>query len=245
MPSGAALDPAELKPTAPLVVGSLGDLPTLSASDPAALVGACDLVEIRLDLLMAAGIRLEDRPWRHLGPVPLLFTARRPEEGGATGTTAEAREQALLDALPDAALVDVELASVAAMPRLGAALAEHGVPWLASHHDFSAVPAVAKLDALRSRAADAGACLFKVAAELGRQPAAIQVLAGFVQRAVAAPGPPVSAMGMGPLAPVSRLLLAQLGSVLNYGYLGSSPTAPGQWSARRLREAIAAVETLA
>ena len=45
-------------------------------------------------------------------------------------------------------------------------------------------------------------------------------------------------MGMGPLAPASRLLAAQLGSVLNYGYLGSEPTAPGQWSARFLKEAV-------
>ena len=48
----------------------------------------------------------------------------------------------------------------------------------------------------------------------------------------------VSIMGMGPLAPTSRLLYAQLGSVLNYGYLGEKPTAPGQWPARLLHEAI-------
>jgi 3-dehydroquinate dehydratase-1 len=44
-------------------------------------------------------------------------------------------------------------------------------------------------------------------------------------------------MGMGALGRVSRLLLAQLGSVLNYGYLDQA-TVPGQWPAARLRELI-------
>ena len=46
-------------------------------------------------------------------------------------------------------------------------------------------------------------------------------------------------MGMGPLAPASRLLAAQCGSLLNYGYLGTGSTAPGQWPARLLKEALA------
>jgi 3-dehydroquinate dehydratase-1 len=44
---------------------------------------------------------------------------------------------------------------------------------------------------------------------------------------------------MGPLAVVSRLLCAQCGSVLNYGYLGDEPTAPGQWDAGSLKRAMA------
>jgi 3-dehydroquinate dehydratase-1 len=46
-------------------------------------------------------------------------------------------------------------------------------------------------------------------------------------------------MGMGPLAPVSRLLCAQCGSVLNYGFLGETATAPGQWDSALLKTAIA------
>jgi 3-dehydroquinate dehydratase-1 len=44
-------------------------------------------------------------------------------------------------------------------------------------------------------------------------------------------------MGMGGLGRVSRLLLAQLGSVLNYGYIDNA-TVSGQWSASRLRTII-------
>ena len=47
-----------------------------------------------------------------------------------------------------------------------------------------------------------------------------------------------TAMGMGPLGAVSRLLYAQHGARLIYGYLGDTPTAPGQWSAALCRQAL-------
>ena len=46
---------------------------------------------------------------------------------------------------------------------------------------------------------------------------------------------PVAVMGMGPQAAQSRLLYARHGSRLVYGYLGSTPAAPGQTSAEYLR----------
>jgi 3-dehydroquinate dehydratase-1 len=52
----------------------------------------------------------------------------------------------------------------------------------------------------------------------------------------------VATMGMGALAPVSRLLCAQSGSLLNYGYIGQTSTAPGQWDSLRLKQAIASLE---
>jgi len=82
--------------------------------------------------------------------------------------------------------------------------------------------------------------VFKAAAKL-HSPADLAALAAFQQ---ADHGLPKALMGMGPLAPVSRLLCAQYGSVLNYGYLGQTPTAPGQWSAARLKDAIAALAKL-
>jgi 3-dehydroquinate dehydratase len=58
-------------------------------------------------------------------------------------------------------------------------------------------------------------------------------------------GTSFSLMGMGRYAQVSRLLAAQHGSLLNYGYLGNEPTAPGQWPARLLKQAIAATPRVA
>ena len=54
----------------------------------------------------------------------------------------------------------------------------------------------------------------------------------------------LASMCMGPLGPVSRLLCAQAGSVLNYGFLGSNETAPGQWSAKRLSESIRSLQPI-
>ena len=48
---------------------------------------------------------------------------------------------------------------------------------------------------------------------------------------------PMSVMGMGALGRLSRLTLAKLGSLLNYGFIGDS-NAPGQWPAPRLKELL-------
>ena len=47
----------------------------------------------------------------------------------------------------------------------------------------------------------------------------------------------ISVMGMGPWGRVSRLVLAKCGSLLNYGYIGTS-NAPGQWPASELKQLL-------
>jgi 3-dehydroquinate dehydratase-1 len=47
----------------------------------------------------------------------------------------------------------------------------------------------------------------------------------------------LSVMGMGPWGRVSRLVLAKSGSLLNYGFIGTS-NAPGQWPVARLKELL-------
>lgn len=219
----------------PLVVGSIGDRQSLAEVSVAEARDACDLVEVRLDLL---GDSIDDRPWAHLGGIPLLFTARRASEGGQGELDAHCRQELLRKALPDAALLDVEVASAAEMAPLLAEAKAAGVPWIGSFHDFATAPELSVLRAARRSAHDAGAIAFKAAVELGWESSRIPELASFVGESH---DYPISLMGMGPLAPISRVLFAQLGSVLNYGYLGRTPTAPGQWSAQRLREAIHSV----
>ena len=221
----------------PRVVGSIGTVAVLDKMDAAAVRGACDLVEIRLDLIEPAV--LDSRPWSKLGDVPLLFTARCETEGGAPGLDDAERTRRLRAVLDDAAIVDLELASAVRMEALLQELAVRGIPWLASFHDFGGTPAVDELESRCQAARQSGAWGFKAAVDLGWEPSRLAPLALFLSRN---PDFPVSLMGMGPLAPASRLLFAQLGSALNYGYLGDTPTAPGQWSARRLKEAIDSVE---
>lgn len=214
-------------------MGSFAHAGELAAADPAAVAAACDVVEIRLDLMGAEAAAA--RPWKSLISIPLLFTARRGSEGGAGDLGAAARAELLSAALPDASLIDLEVASIPEMAGLVEDLKAAETPWIASFHSFDGPVPLELLNAARMAARAAGAAGFKAAIELGWETGTLADLAYFLKEDR---GYPISLMGMGPLAPVSRLLFAQLGSVLNYGFLGSSPTAPGQWSAARLKEAI-------
>lgn len=222
------------------VVGSIGSARELAVATPGALLAVCDLVEIRLDSLAAAGLPVGRDCWRHLAGVPLLFTARRGDEGGAGEFSPGERMGMLRGALQDARLIDVEVASIGEMGGLLAEAGCLGVPWIGSYHDFEKLPATQELVAAAGRARDAGAAVFKAAAMLHR-PADVARLAEFQ---ASSRDLPTATMGMGPLAPVSRLLCSQYGSVLNYGYLGETPTAPGQWDSGLLRQALQRLELI-
>jgi 3-dehydroquinate dehydratase-1 len=218
----------------PRVVGSFGSLQDLRKSSAAGVREACDLAEIRLDLLDPSDGCIEGMPWSHLAETPLLFTARRIEEGGARSLTPEIRMNLLRHSLDHAAWIDVEVASMLEMEELLGELAGRRIPWIASYHDFHRLPPITELEQAAKRARNAGASVFKVAAKL-HSPADLARLAEFQ---LADHGLPVSTMGMGALAPVSRLLCAQCGSVFNYGFLGETATAPGQWDSALLKTAI-------
>ncbi len=218
----------------PRIVGSFAGADDFSAADPADVRESCHLAEARLDLLAAESDGTDSSPWRHLIDIPLLFTARRIEEGGALPLSAAERMNLLERVLDEAALIDIEVASIDEMKSLLSSLASRGTPWIASFHDFKKLPESKLLEKAAKLARDAGAHAFKAAAFL-HSPADLARLAEFQ---LADHGLPVATMGMGPLAPVSRLLCAQCGSVLNYGYIGKTPTAPGQWDAAMLKQAV-------
>ena len=220
------------------VVGSVGSTADLSLLQPSAVRAACDIVEIRLDLLTPEADA--SAPWQHLLETPLLFTARRLDEGGGRALNAAGRIRMLEPVLAQAACLDIEVASIDEMGALLELLATRRIPWLASFHDFKHLPATATLEIAAQRALAAGASAFKAAARL-LQPADLARLAEFQ---LADHGLPVATMGMGPLAAVSRLLCAQCGSALNYGHLGSTATAPGQWDAALLKQTLARLPLL-
>lgn len=223
-----------LDPANPLVVGSFGNAESLATASITMVQQACDLVEIRLDLLDTQAILTGSRPWAHLEGFPMLFTARRGDEGGAGDLSPGQRLELLRKVLPEAAMIDIELAS----PDVSSVLGGGNVPWIASWHDFEGrEDSFARIPDLAAAAAEAGAKCFKAAIRLHDMDGLAKLVA--LQQAGAAI--PLALMGMGPLAPASRLLCAQHGSVLNYGYIGNAPTAPGQWSAALLKEAIGAL----
>ena len=216
------------------VVGSIGGGASPRSCSRAEAEKACDLVEIRLDHGVAEGWAEDAESWAHLRGFPLLFTARRQDEGGAVPASPAQRRTLLQNCLADAALIDLEVASIDEMGDFPARLSAATVPWIASMHDFNGLPAWAGVERALERARQAGAAIFKFAARL-HSTADLARLADFQSRDH---GMPVALMGMGPLAAVSRILCAQCGGALHYGYLGPQPTAPGQWHAATLREVI-------
>lgn len=218
----------------PQVVGSFGSGSDLQKSALCDVLSSCDIVEIRLDILHTEQGFATPNSWSHLTDIPLLFTARRSEEGGAASLDAETRMNLLRETLDHAALIDIEVASIPEMTNLIEELRERNIPWIASYHDFKKLPANAALKHAAQKAKEAGAKVFKAAAML----ATPDDMARLAEFQLGDHGLLVSTMGMGPLAPISRLLCAQSGSVLNYGYIGDSPTAPGQWDSTFLKLAI-------
>jgi len=194
----------------------------------------CDWLELRVDHFLP-----DLRELRRAAPklrVPLIITVRHPSEGGAAkGITSRERRELYLDFLDVAAAVDIELRQARAMSPVIAKAKAAAVGLILSHHDFQRTPAAAKLRDLARRARDAGADIFKVAAtardprELARL---IEFLADEKERL------PLAVMGMGRHGKISRLVLADSGSCLNYGYLAKA-NASGQWPVAVLKERIA------
>lgn len=218
----------------PLVVGSFGGLQDLRECSEVEGGAACDLVEIRLDLLTRDGWMPGQKPWSHLEKMPLLFTARCQSEGGALPLTARERAVMIQSVIGDAAAVDVEIESAEEMSETLEMLRLRGIPWVASNHNFEKLPDLENWREWRDRAHARGAAVAKFAAML-HQESDIDLLEKFQSEESAIA---VSTMGMGVWAPASRVRCALAGSRLNYGYLGAAPTAPGQWPAAELRAAI-------
>lgn len=214
----------------PLVVGSVSDLAAWQAACAAESL-PCDVVELRADGLPA------DTDWAALAQMhccrPVLVTVRHESEGGLRRMSIEERPRIARALLPLAAALDWEIAQLPAVPELVAEARATGVPIIASAHDFEQTPALETLLEKEQQARALGATVAKFAFRLH---SAEDMMVG-VQLLRRATGT-TTVMGMGALGAVSRLLYAQHGACLIYGYLGETPTAPGQWSAELCRQAL-------
>ena len=222
----------------PLTVGSVSDLDTLRAVDSDD-TPQFDILELRLDGLQQAEIEeahrlsLRVQSWG----VPILITMRDVSEGGIQQLSTEEKEARLQLFAEVASYVDVEIANYTYFKHTLEGMQSNGVKTVLSYHNFEQTPTT--LQEQYERAVEFGADIPKFAL-MHQSTADVHRCAEFIQSVEL----PISLMGMGALAPVSRLLYAQLGSVLNYGYLGATATAPGQWSAAFLKQAIAQLELI-
>jgi 3-dehydroquinate dehydratase-1 len=134
-----------------------------------------------------------------------------------------------------AGLLDIELRQAGAMAAVMAQARTAGIGVILSHHDFHRTPTAGKLREMARRARNAGADIFKVAATT-REARDLATLIEFL--ADEKGKMPIAVMGMGRFGKISRLVLAEAGSCLNYGYLGK-PNASGQWPVALLKARIA------
>ncbi len=168
-----------------------------------------------------------------------LFTVRMPEEGGKNKLSSETRLEAFdqirsgIDGV--ACFFDIEVASLAdnRFKKLALALSEnHRV--ILSQHDFDKTPDI-NWETLREAQAEIPNSIIKLAYRLHTGLDLGKLCNGVTDMRNS--GSLVAAMGMGELGPISRVTLASLGSVLNYGFLSQS-NAPGQWSAAKLADIL-------
>ncbi|MEI8106468.1 MAG: type I 3-dehydroquinate dehydratase [Verrucomicrobiota bacterium] len=191
-----------------------------------------DFLEIRLDSF-ASDLRPLIRAIPKL-PLPLIFTARHPSEGGAGTLLAKDRRSLFAQFIPVATFIDIELRSIQQLESTITDAHSAGVGLILSDHHFASLPPPQRIEKLFQSGQSSGATICKLAARTDHPSAVAKLLALFCKKTPL----PLSVMGMGVFGKVSRLLLAQAGSVLNYGYL-DQPNAPGQWPAILLKQRIA------
>ena len=206
----------------PLTVGSIAGKESLSAPPE-----GCDAIELRLNSL---GVGADIRQFAAKSPLPLLVTARGPAEGGQSPWSLEERAAAYLAMIPHAALIDIELRDFDLLVEVIMEARDADVIVVGSFHDFDQTPPIKELVGKIDSRADIHK--FALMAKSGRDIAKhLGLMEEFAET-------PLSVMGMGPLGAAARPLMAKAGSLLNYGFLGTTPTAPNQWPAALLRQTL-------
>ena len=219
----------------------LGGRPAIVAAggeqDVAALAGAngANIAELRGDLfeqptpdaIVAAIERL-----RAAGR-PIIFTARAAAEGGRA-MPEDLRGELYRAALPLVDAIDVEIASLALAEELISRARPAKRLAILSAHDFTGTPSREALLAGVERARALGADLPKFATHAAT-PDDLRIL---LDVTLAARADGIVALGMGPLGPLSRLVLPAAGSLLTYGAAGRG-TAPGQLPVAELASLVA------
>ena len=189
-----------------------------------------DLFELRLDRLTGVLGRIETKLPKLR--VPLIITARHPNEGGGGSLSLRQRRALLSRFLTHADYLDVELRSARALRDLLTIARTKKVRRIISFHDFKSTPSARLLVAKANSAKALRADIFKVATrtdtpmELGR------LLELITNNRV---NVPLAVMGMGRLGAISRVLLARAGSVLIYASVGAATDVEGQMSLNQLR----------
>lgn len=193
-----------------------------------------DFFELRLDALHPLATASE-KLIADLA-TPVIITARHPREGGHHRLTTTQRRGLLLQLLPRAAFVDLELR---AAPHLGAVLeaaALANTSLILSVHDFRRTPSLLALRHLVQRAEEFAPAIFKVVTRTDSAADLARLLDFFDEHHQRLP---LAVMGVGHLGKKARTALARRGSLLQYAHLGTA-VAPGQLSLTAAQKLLSA-----
>jgi len=222
----------------PAIVGTIHSVASL-AEGLTLEKPACDWLELRVDNFFPKHISKLLKA-AHCLRIPPIVTIRHTSEGGmAKGMTTPRRRTLFTAFLTVAGLFDIELRQARAMAPVLAQAREAHVGVILSYHNFHRTPPARQLRDLACKAQDAGANIFKVAT-LANDPRDLATLIQFLANEKSTM--PIAAMGMGRFGKISRLVLAEAGSCLNYGFIGK-PNASGQWPVALLKARIAELRT--
>lgn len=174
--------------------------------------------------------------------IPVLATIRRAEEGGQNNLSDPTRLEGYHDLLSRVPMIDTEIATLES-PLFGSLVEEtldSSATLIASFHDFDGFPGTDTLKERLDTAYEKGADVGKVAVvtESIDQVFDLVALIDYYRDQNLL----LSAMGMGRFGKLSRLVLAEAGSCLNYGYLQES-NAPGQWAAEELSNLLVSLRS--
>lgn len=193
-----------------------------------------DAVEHTLNALRAAMEKL-----------PLLFTFRTKQEGGAASVSVEdymqlnihAAESGLVD------LIDLELfLCEKQMGELIPRIQRLGAKVILSNHDFEKTPAKEELIRRLCSMQDAGADLAKIAVMPQSSKDVLTLLEASLEMQDCHTKTPVITMSMSPVGAVSRLCGETFGSAVTFGSAGQD-SAPGQLPAEELRKILLLLHT--
>jgi len=211
----------------PGIVAAIGENP-LENVVKAKKLGA-DLIEIRIDLL-GKNVLKRLSEIKSVG-LPLIATNRIKEEGGSWKGSEVERISVLLEAIPLADAVDIELKAKDRDAVVEKARAMNKT-LIVSSHDFQGTPPKKEMQKILKESLDAGGDIAKLTVTPHSPRNIIELLE--VTLAFRAP---VCTIAMGEIGRISRIMMPFFGSVLTYGSV-SQATAPGQLRVDEIRNIL-------
>ncbi len=206
-------------------------------------MGRAGMAEIRLDSLNEECTSAACGELISKSSIPLIFTCRKADEGGAFKGTEQERIQCLKNAVDAGAeFIDIELETEKGLRDEVVAHAHNR--WcrvIMSWHNFNETPALPMLEKVLDRQVEAGADIAKIVT-MGRESGDIPRLFSLYYRAEKA-GIPLVAFCMGDAGRISRVACLAMGAFLSFASQDTgAKTAPGQIPLSRFRMVMDLIE---